>query len=67
MQRMPTENRSPSIAASQIVADLNSKWEASGGTTRLSFEVPAGAERIYAAWTAEGASSTTAGSSVSSL
>lgn len=31
-------------AAAQIVADLKGKWEASGLTTRLSFEVPAGAE-----------------------
>lgn len=31
-------------AADQVVADLNSKWEATGVPTRLSVEVPVGAE-----------------------
>lgn len=30
--------------AAQLVADLNGEWEASGVTTRLSLEVPAGAD-----------------------
>lgn len=30
--------------ATKLVADLNGEWEASGLTTRLSFEVPIGAE-----------------------
>lgn len=31
-------------SASQVVADLNSKWEETGVSTRLSFEVLVGAE-----------------------